>query len=65
MLKPTECQVARYIRAGYTHWVSYITELELGYFVDAGFPTTEDAVEIHLQKIGTGAKAYALKEIYE
>ena len=65
MSKPTECQVARYLRAGYTHWISYKTEIQCGYFVDAGFPTTKDAVEMHLEKIGTDSKAYVLEEIYE
>jgi hypothetical protein len=64
--KPTECQVARYLRAGYTHWIAY--ERNIGseqdpFFVSGGFPTTGDAVGIHLRN--HQAKSLALKELYE
>jgi len=68
-MKPTECQVVRMLKAGYSHWVAY--ENDLGddanpFIVNAGFPTTEDAVDLHLLSFkNKNVKIVALKELYE
>lgn len=68
-MKPTECQVARMLKAGNSHWVVY--ENDLGddanpFVMNAGFPTTEDAVDLHLHSFNKqNVKIVALKELYE
>ena len=48
----TSKQVDHYKAAGYSHYISYRTRDErLGSYVFQGFPTTEDAYELHLRKI--------------
>jgi hypothetical protein len=56
MIKPfTECQQLLYTEAGYTHYVSYKewkeTLGDLGDYMYAGFPTTQDALAQHLKSI--------------
>lgn len=67
--QPTECQVLRLLKAGYTHWVSY--ENNLGeetqpFIVNAGFPTTASAVDYYIENFkNQNVKFIALKELYE
>lgn len=66
--KPTECQVMRYLRAGYTHWIAFETDLGINeepFVVEVGFPTTESTVGNHLKRFqDKNAKSYLLKELY-
>lgn len=52
MIMLTECQIARYKNAGYTHYIQYKEWKEsYGSYMTAGFPTEITALKKHLESI--------------
>lgn len=48
-----------YLRAGYTHWVSYKKFVKGLGWLTVGFPTTTDAVDMHVKRLGKDKKNYS------